>query len=1505
MTLPSLKFPKITAKALAEAFPGEQALPKLEQAPPKKEEEGSLFKTLARIVLPRSVEIKLGLTEPDLKERMWEQEGARSTYYREKRFEERYKAEITEQPTIPSGYKEPGTFFGQLYEGVKSGYMSTIKPTVGYLAESFGREIGSPQMLEWGEEAADRATIEVLKNPQLLAPESMKPFFKGGIVDQRWYGRMVGETSAFIGTVFGATLLGGLLGGPVGAKMGAYGSVFAIEKANSYRDFVASGIPTDEAGLYSNVYGVISSAIENAFGIAPAKIGSFIFTRKLREVPLKSFQSFLKKEIPKIGFKILRTSFEEGSEEVAQELTSNLIKKYYDTEGQKLGENLAESFAQGFFASIPFGAAHMKGVKVPPVGLTIEEVGAPKELEQIDAVIKENEKVIKLGEATETDLKYHKQLISARDKIAKGQSLSSDEKFVKDLAMDRAKKIKPEVLGEPLYHGGIEFDITKITDEGISLTKDRKIAEEFGKVQEVFLDKNAKILKITDSVNKRLGAESAGDLQDKALAEARKQKYDAVDFGKFSVGGEAEIRIINPAVIKTEQQLKPISKFLPEALVKKPAPFVRKRETTLLKERIMNLARGARMGRVATKEEIKDVQTKLLEMLDKSELDRSDKAKFGRAIKNIQTQEQLGKELPVIQERIEALTEASDIRAIKNRIEELLKKTAIKMTAGKPVGKFTPAAQKVLDLAREAIRMTSKEAEVKIIDNLLEHRQKTMPIEVAIQNRILSMNVQGPKGLRKLLEAVAEIKETGKMGKALKDFNIQEQLDREKNYLIDVVTDYKGIAKGRQTTGKEKLDFKTRAKQSLMSLGQNFILSWRGLMQVLDWHTQVDKKTLADKYSVLKQESKYKELQEEYIGDFNQMFAEVYNIPMETTKEKVMLPLRINAQIGKLKKEVNLGTFENTVKQKVEIKLTRDEMIKRYMEFQDPTLVDSFIDGNNYSEDIKDAIRAELTNQEKALAEKELEIYRDQYDKINPLYRKMYGVDLPFNQFYSPIMREGYKIDLKDGFQTFLDEASYRKAVTSKSFITRIKSVLPIARQGSLEALDRHITQTNYFIAWSEKIRQLDSIFADSRVREVVKEEFGGSLLNQIITTIEDLAYNRRIRGDMHKSVNWFRQKFTLGALMLKPALAVKQMVSTVAYLEKLSSIEFTTGIIDFWRHPIRNYQTMAKESTFIRTRGKGGEIERDIRAAMKADVYKRFSTLHSFWNMAMMNIRLGDKGAIITGSWALRRAKLKKGASLTETIREYEEFSAETQQSADISQLSAVQKGGTFSVLFTMFKSSQRQYLAKEVNAIKSLFQKGGISPKNYFENIRKVARVLAIYHVLLPVLFQWVANFGGWDEDDRKEYLRAGLLGSLNGLFLFGDIVDGIVRAAMGLKTWPQEVPIATIGKDLEQAVKKIDMDDITAEDVKDALFELSEAGNSLGIPVQYVKNFNMGLKEISEGDVEKGIGLLLGWSAYYLKEKKGKVPSGIKTEGAKLPSLKFRTPGGLPSLKFPKLK
>jgi len=68
-----------------------------------------------------------------------------SSEQRQKEFDEVLKKEgvdITKQPIISQGYKEPTGFTDSLVEGVKYGYSSQIKPSIGYLVESIGLEFG-------------------------------------------------------------------------------------------------------------------------------------------------------------------------------------------------------------------------------------------------------------------------------------------------------------------------------------------------------------------------------------------------------------------------------------------------------------------------------------------------------------------------------------------------------------------------------------------------------------------------------------------------------------------------------------------------------------------------------------------------------------------------------------------------------------------------------------------------------------------------------------------------------------------------------------------------------------------------------------------------------------------------------------------------------------------------------------------------------------------------------------------------------------------------------------------------------------------------------------------------------------------------------------------------------------------------------------------------------------------------------------------------------------------
>jgi len=528
-------------------------------------------------------------------------------------------------------------------------------------------------------------------------------------------------------------------------------------------------------------------------------------------------------------------------------------------------------------------------------------------------------------------------------------------------------------------------------------------------------------------------------------------------------------------------------------------------------------------------------------------------------------------------------------------------------------------------------------------------------------------------------------------------------------------------------------------------------------------------------------------------------------------------------------------------------------------------LTESLVEGNKYSKEIFKAIEKEMLPQDKAFAESQLEIYREHYDKVNEVFKELYGVNLPFNEFYSPIRREGFKVDHQKGMGEFMSEASHRSGLRSNFSKTRTKNSLPLEQTGSISTMQKHMTETNYFIAWGKQIRDFNAVFKDPEVRAAIKDQLGGNLIKVIDTSIEHMTTNGNKTANWYNGVDAFRKMHTIGSLSWKPLIAAKQMVSTLAYMEKVNPVEFAVGVADFFKNPVKNYRTLVKESALISTRGEN--IERDIKAA--ADEFKgKNRVLDSYINIAMANVKIGDKGAIVLGSWALRKARLKQGGKLKEIINEYEEFSSSTQQSSDISRLSQLQRGGSMDRLFTMYKSSPRQYLQKELEATKSLFQKDGLSRAN----IGKFARTMFVYHIMLPFAFQYMANLGGWSEDDKKDYMRSVTMGSVNGAFILGDVVTSLLRVAAGQYVFDNELPIYQLSSDIVDAVGKIDFEDITTEDMMEAVYELSDAGNSVGIPVKQAKSLGGAAVDISNGSTKEGIAGLMMYSDYRIEANLG---------------------------------
>lgn len=924
------------------------------------------------------------------------------------------------------------------------------------------------------------------------------------------------------------------------------------------------------------------------------------------------------------------------------------------------------------------------------------------------------------------------------------------------------------------------------------------------------------------------------------------------------------------AAIEKNQKLrdegKPVKEGDPEAeeiKKEKPAPT--------LEQKIKKIGEDFKRKETKAKKEVKAVQEEIIKNLNESKLQAKDKAKFIKAIKNIQTAEQFEKQMPEIEQRIQTLESKAVARKSKAQIKKELKNIAPVKQAGKPVGKFTPEIQRILDKLAEASKLKKSEAQERARANVEMLGDRMPTAEEALENRMLMMmggfEESTDEGfINDLLEEIQTIKSTGRAGKLLRDFATAE---RQEQMRKDAKESIVGDKAPEKTTRDQK---ESRIKNALKS----FFIGQYGWNDKMDFLSQDDKSSKENESRLSQMMRVDREIQNEKGGirrngeKVVDMFARAFGFTGNRRKrERSML-----RQMRRDSKIINLGNFTNRRGEYIKLEISKAQARKLWMELQDPTLRESLtgeeqvaagfaeIRGNAYSQEMIDAINTFLTAEDKAFALDQLKFYRDYWKTINKVYQQRYGVDLPFNDFYSPIRRKNYNTESGN---EFLQDIGIRRSVASGSLKSRQPNLRELALQNDMEVLQRHIIEMEHFKAWAGKIRDINAVF-DGSMRELIKQKYGSPIMQSIDFHIQNFTSGgvEKAKG-FEKILEILRINFTQSALAVKPALTVKQMVSFVAFADNIPTVDFVRGVGEFLANPVAKSKILMEGSELLKNRGK--DFTRDVKDAFNSQEFNALRVTPSFKNMLMFTTRWGDKGAILLGGWSVYSYNIRQGKSHEEAIIEFERATASAQQSGDLDQLSDWQRGGPLAKMFTMFTSSQNQYFRKEAGAIRNLI-KGRISPA-------KAAKKILIYHFILPMFFQWVSDFGKWDEDEQ---LRAAVLGSFNGIFILKDMLDTIVR--LGIKG-AKDSDISVFNSELEafafadgvyKAMRHIDPNDIWMEDIIEASKDLAEgtAGPISGFPVKQIFNAAEGLEDLGEGDTAEGALKLGGWSPYIVEKK-----------------------------------
>lgn len=923
----------------------------------------------------------------------------------------------------------------------------------------------------------------------------------------------------------------------------------------------------------------------------------------------------------------------------------------------------------------------------------------------------------------------------------------------------------------------------------------------------------------------------------------KREKLDEERGGLLTPEGEAQTR--NEARLAAEENI-----TLKGTELLKEQARQRKAQTRALEQ-------GFRKGVTIAKRNVKAAQEVVIAALDASNLSTENKAKFIKTIKNIQTAEQLTRAIPKIMNRINKLETKQRRDTATKKLHDILgKKTQVKGT----VGKVGVGVQKIMNVARKAIRMTEEQALVRL-EQLAGRGSRDMPtaLEALESNVLLAKLDEGRKADEKVMDIdqleslVASLAGGVELGKAIKKRGLMrkaEEADRTREALRKLIGPV-----------KDKTDRQRRWREFKQYLQIKGFIGLSGA-----WGTKL-------RFIMASSDLKAVDGMISKLGLFNESrvhdrgrrqsmkrFTELAMAAINTASERTLIRYLQRSEGDML----NLPRMKHANREwkLVDVK-TRAQARKRIMELRDPALKKSMMNedgGNMYTDEIIHAIEQTLLEEDHRLIDAQVEFYNEYYDRIAAVYERVYGIPLPKIENYSPIRRE-----IADGaMDEFLQSIQYRGSIAPGSLKSRTPSIREIKVQSDFQVLHTHIAEMEYFIAFAEKIQMLDAVFSDPSMQKLIRETSSASMVSELQ---KDLDYFAKRSTDtslaIEKMFVTLMRNFSFAQLGAKPQIGLKQLASFAAFAQNVPTKDFIAGIAYFATHP-RAALTVLNRSELFRNRG--DNIDQDYQAVFAdkswLNVVGKRPTLA---RILMLPIRLGDKGAIAVGGYAFVHARMKAGISEAQALQEFGEMTAATQQSTDIDQFSALQRSSGLIRVLGQFMSSANALTRAEYNAI--LDRKAGRITRKQF------AKRIIILHLVIPNLIQIIANGFTFDEEDQ---LRASLLGTANGIFVFGDVIDGMVRLLSGgeddLVNMEGRHPLE-FTEDLLRAIAEIEEDGIMFEDILEGgrAMDLALSGLSAasGVPVKTIVNEIRGLAKLTEAndfeDLREALMMSGGYSGF----------------------------------------
>ncbi len=560
----------------------------------------------------------------------------------------------------------------------------------------------------------------------------------------------------------------------------------------------------------------------------------------------------------------------------------------------------------------------------------------------------------------------------------------------------------------------------------------------------------------------------------------------------------------------------------------------------------------------------------------------------------------------------------------------------------------------------------------------------------------------------------------------------------------------------------------------------------------------------------------------------------------------------------------------------VESTLTYNQAYKKWMELKDPTLHKTFVKMGYDVNKVINQIEQQLPKEVLAWAEWQLyEFYPMYYQRVNETFRRRFFVNLPFNPMYSPIKRLiGAQSDTAD--PTLDKKKTPFGSVQNGSMKSRVGSQEELDWVDGDTVLLSHIAEMEHFIAYTDVLRELRSVFMSRDISRSIQQFHGKPISRVLNKFMDDIARGGIDKSNSVEGIDYLRGNFSRSAIGLNPVVFLKQLGSIPAYASDMPMSHWLAQFT-LLSNPIevkRMLKTLS-ESKLLDMRYEVG-MERDIALAMRSvkpgNVFTGTDMLN---NIAYLLTKLGDKTAIYLGGWPLYKYEYKQakknGATDKEAkkiaMKKFESSTLRAQQSGEIEDLADVQRSGTYAKLFTMFMTSPNQYYRMAIGGYRNIYHGRGSKVENF--------RRIFVAQIVLPTLFTFISNGFEYDEEDHITSL---ILFPFAGIMFFGQAYATIIDRLGGknygsagevsiLEPFNDMARLASRIRQIQLGKKELDSKQVIAM-VNDIVIAMSRI---LGLPYAGVKRSVLGAIKVVKGEAVNPIRETIGFKPKKKEKKK----------------------------------